>query len=149
MSRFTRRSRSALIVVACGAALSGCAGAPDGSLVAAPAPDAVPAQVVQALVDAVNDRDAELVAELTTPAFRDHLERTWLAHGYLTDATVGETFDDAGPGTAYSEATSASVNLTFTPEQADASMQNGESITWAVLLVEQDGRWKAFDMGAG
>jgi hypothetical protein len=105
--------------------------------------------VVQAVVDAVNVRDAELVAEMTTPAFRDHLERTWLARGYLTDATIGSTLDDAGAGTTYSEANTATVNLTFTPELADDSMTNGEPITWAVLLVEQDGRWVVFDMGAG
>lgn len=101
------------------------------------------------MVDAVNDRDTELVAELATPGFRDHLEQTWLDDGYLTDATIGATSDDAGPGTAYAEAETASVNLTFTPEQADSSMTNGESTTWAVLLVKQDGRWVVFDMGNG
>ena len=139
----------AVAVVVSGAPLGGCAGVPNGSLVATPSADATPAQVVQAVVDAVNVRDAELVAEMTTPAFRDHLERTWLARGYLTDATIGSTLDDAGAGTTYSEANTATVNLTFTPEQADDSMTNGEPITWAVLLVEQDGRWVVFDMGAG
>ncbi len=105
--------------------------------------------MVQAVVDAVNDRDAELVAEITTSGFLDSLERTWLAHGYLTEATIGATVDDAGTGTAYDEANTAAVNLTFTPEQADSSMTNGEPVTWAVLLVEQGGRWVVFDMGAG
>lgn len=105
--------------------------------------------MVQAFVDAVNDRDVEVVGELVTPDFRDHLDQTWLARGYLTDATIGATFEDAGPGTAYSEGKTASVNLTFTPEQADPSMTNGESVTWSVLLVEQDDRWVVFDMGAG
>lgn len=141
--------RCSVVVVVGGAALGGCTGVPDGSLVATPASDATPAQVVQAVVDAVNVRDAELVAEMTTPEFRDHLERTWLARGYLTDATIGSTSDDAGAGTTYNEANTAAVNLTFTPEQADSSMANGEPITWTVLLVERDGRWVVFDMGAG
>ncbi|WP_454044451.1 hypothetical protein [Cellulosimicrobium sp. Marseille-Q8652] len=150
MSRFASgRCSVAIAVVFGGAALGGCAGVPAGSLVAAPAADAEPAQVVQAVVDAVNDRDAELVAEITTSGFLDSLERTWLAHGYLTEATIGATVDDAGTGTAYDEANTAAVNLTFTPEQADSSMTNGEPVTWAVLLVEQGGRWVVFDMGAG
>jgi hypothetical protein len=150
MSTFTGRHRSvAGALLFGGAALGGCAGAPAGSLIATPAPDAAPAQVVQAVVDAINDRDAELVAEMTTSGFHDHLEQTWLARGYLTDATIGATRDSAGPGTAYSDANTAAVNLTFTPEQADSSMTNGEPTTWSVLLVEQDGRWVVFDMGAG
>lgn len=41
------------------------------------------------------------------------------------------------------------VDLTFTPEQADSSMVDGEAVSWSVLLVEQDSRWVAFDMGVG
>lgn len=105
--------------------------------------------MVQALVDAVNSRDAERVAGLTTPGFGDHLEQTWLVQGYMTDASIGATSDDAGPGTAYSDARTAMVDLTFTPEQADSSMVDGEAVSWSVLLVEQDSRWVAFDMGVG
>jgi hypothetical protein len=118
-------------------------------LVAAPPSDAAPAQVVQALVDAVNSRDVELVAGLTTPGLGDHLKQTWLVQGYMTDASIGATLDDAGAGTAYSDAKTAMVNLTFTPEQADISMTNGKAVTWSVSLVEQDSRWLAFDMGVG
>ncbi|ACQ82379.1 hypothetical protein Bcav_4139 [Beutenbergia cavernae DSM 12333] len=41
------------------------------------------------------------------------------------------------------------MTVSFVPEQTDASMSDGERLTWGFLLTDEDGRWLVFDAGAG
>lgn len=128
------------------AAATGC-GAPDpDTLVATPGPHANPAHVVQALVDGINARDEDLVRTLSTDGFADQLVDVWFDGIYLTEATIS-TPDDAGMAEPED---SASVNVSFTPEGADASMTNGTETSWAFLLMaDESGRWLVNGAGQG
>ena len=125
---------------------AGC-GSPDpGALVASPGPHADPPHVVQALVDGINARDEDLVRSLTTEDFGNYLVDVWFEGAYLTEATI-ETPDDAGLAQPEDSAT---VNVEFTPEGADPSMQNGTAISWGFFLVtDESGRWLVEDAGQG
>lgn len=127
-------------------ALAACGAEPE-HLVASPPPDAKPAQVVQALVDAINARDQDLVEDLSTPGFADSVAQTWMQGGYLTAAEIGETLEGQGAGTAHPDA--VGVMVSFVPEGTDASIPDGERITWAFLVTDDDGPWLVFDAGAG
>lgn len=142
--RYARTAGLLAVALALGAAPACSSPAPD-TMVATPGPHADPPQVVQALVDGINARDEDLVRTLSTDGFADHLLSTWFEGGYLTDATIGETLDDTGQ-----PEDSATVMVSFTPEGADETMQNGTEISWAFLLVRgESGRWLVTDTGWG
>lgn len=103
--------------------------------------------MVQAVVDAINARDAELVGDLSTPGFSEYVEDTWMDGGYLTYAEIGNVVEDHGAGTAYPDA--VGVMVSFIPEGTDASMDDGERITWTFGLTDDSGRWLVFDAGTG
>ena len=126
-------------------AATACSSPDPDILVATPGPHADPPQVVQALVDAINARDEDLVRTLSTEGFADYLLRTWFEGGYLTDATV------SAPDPAQADPEdAATVMVSFTPEGADASIQNGTEMSWAFLLVRgESGRWLVTDTGGG
>lgn len=128
------------------AAATGC-GSPDpATLVASPGPHADPPHVVQALVDGINARDEDLVRSLTSEGFGSYLVDVWFEGAHLTEATIG-TSDAAGLAQPEESAT---VNVEFTPEGADASMQNGTAISWGFFLItDESGRWLVEDVGQG
>lgn len=144
----TSRRATALIVIAL-ALLTACTSRPDDSLVVNPGPDGSPEQVTQALVDAINTGDRSLVHELT---IADHSGTFlyWLDQGAtLTFPELRGRVDSplAGAGTAYPEG--VAVVLSFIPQGTDVSMEDGERVTWSVLLTDAEGPWRAYDWGAG
>lgn len=142
----TTRRLTATAALTAVAALTGCQGEPAG-LVATPPSDAEPAQVVQTVVDAINAREHDLVEHLSTPGFAEYVEATWMQGGYLTEAEIGATLPDQGVATADPDA--VGVVVSFVPEQTDASIPDGERISWVFLVTDASGRWLVLDAGGG
>ncbi|TNU73330.1 hypothetical protein FH969_11920 [Miniimonas arenae] len=143
------RMRVAGLVVTVGtAALCVSCSSPSGSVIASPAPDAEPAQVVQALVDAVNAGDAELVRNLSEDG-SSQLD-WWVEHGAtMRDARIGAVYEDPESQADASGPEIVGVVVDFVPWGVDASMQEGVETSWAFQLVRQGGRWLFHGAGVG
>jgi len=137
-SRAALRARVAGASIAVALLVAACQQQPDG-LVARPPSDAPPSHVVQALIDATNARDADLVRTVATPGWAEVMIEEW-SDVYLTGAEIGTTVTDGN---------TASVNVSFIPVGGDASMPNGQRVGWAFLLTNESGRWLVTSMGQG
>ncbi len=133
-----RRASAAVIATLLCLGLAACQQAPD-RLVAQPPDGAEPAHVVQAMVDAINAQDEAVVERVASDGFAQMLIEHWFGM-YLTDAEIGDTLDHGE---------TVDVLVAFTPENGDASMPNGQHVTWAALLERENGNWVVTDIGQG
>ncbi|UFU06455.1 hypothetical protein [Ruania halotolerans] len=58
----------------------------------------------------------------------------------------GRTLSGSGPGGSDDDVT---VMVEFTPEGADASLDNGTEVAWGFILTEESGRWLVRGAGQG
>lgn len=137
-SRAAVRACEAIVSIAVALLVASCQQEPDG-LVARPPADAQPAHVVQALIDAVNARDADLVRDVATDGWAEAMIDEWF-DTYLTGAEIRDTVQDG---------TTASVAVSFIPEGGGASMPNGQRVTWGFLLTNESGGWLVTSIGQG
>lgn len=108
-------------------------------MIATPPEGAAPAVVAQALVDAVNVGDSDLVAELSTS---NSPFSSWLDSGAsMRDAQLYPPRERAD-GTAI-------VDVSFTAHGTDLSLPEGTQVTWSIEFVIVDGEWRANLLGAG
>ncbi|GMA32707.1 hypothetical protein GCM10025875_26990 [Litorihabitans aurantiacus] len=113
-----------------------------------PPPDASPAHVVQATIDAVNAGDLEMVRRLGQDGGSPF--EIWVETGAtMRDAQILQTLSESDYNEYAFYQDAVNVQVSFIPEGTDESMPAGRSITWGFLLTDVSGSWRVFDSGQG
>lgn len=134
---------SGLVVVVL---LAGCASVPAREL---PSAAATPEQVVEAFLDAVDDRDGAAVGAMASAQHADLVRQTWFVVD-IADLDVGDSVPQSATGRAQGFVHAVYVPVQMTVSGGDPSLPDGRT-AWGYVLARDapDEPWTVVAQGLG
>ena len=126
--------------------LAGCASVPEREL---PGAAATPEQVVEAFVDAVDDRDRAAMGVMASAQHADLVRQTWFVVD-IADLDVGDSVPQSAPARARGFVHAVYVPVAMTVSGGDQSLPNGRT-AWGYVLARDapDEPWRVVAQGLG